>query len=255
MSVPKPSTAVSRRGPKSTLSSFRNGHFPADPLSSCSSDSSSSATRFSARPSPRKRSLAETGVRLDAHGPAPKTLKTQSVPTSTPDGTRNGNRKWSGLDAYEKLGKLGEGTYGVVYMARDRRTEEFVALKRIRTDSGQEKRSGFPVTSIREIKILQNLDHCNIISLREVVRSKQVGFVFLVFEYFEHDLASLVDHSDYAAFSISEIKCIMKQILSAIKYAHSHFVIHRDIKLSNILLNNHGMNYILSFYTLNLSPK
>jgi serine/threonine protein kinase len=128
----------------------------------------------------------------------------------------------------------------VVYMARDRRTEEFVALKRVRTDSGHEKRTGFPVTSIREIKILQNLDHQNIISLREVVRSKQVGFVFLVFEYFEHDLASLVDHGDYAAFSISEIKCILKQIVSAIKYAHSHFVIHRDIKLSNILLNNHG---------------
>ena len=150
------------------------------------------------------------------------------------------------MDAYEKMGKLGEGTYGVVYMARDRRTEEFVALKRVRTDS-QEKRSGFPVTSIREIKILQNLDHLNIISLREVVRSKQVGFVFLVFEYFEHDLASLVDHSEYAAFSISEVKCIMKQILSAIKYAHSHYVIHRDIKLSNILLNNHGTTSFLYF--------
>merc|ERR1712154_724056 len=102
-----------------------------------------------------------------------------------------------------------------------------------------ETKNGFPITSIREIKILQNLDHPNIVRLREVVRSSDIGYIFLVFEYFEHDLASLMDSNLYS-FSISEIKCIVIQLLSAIKYAHRHFVIHRDIKLSNILLNSNG---------------
>eukprot|EP01083_Nonionella_stella_P050129 133437_1 len=147
-------------------------------------------------------------------------------------------KKLTGLEAYEKLGKLGEGTYGIVYMARDRRTNEFVALKRIRTGLNN-KKTGFPMTSIREIKILQNLDHCNIVSLREVVRSTNIGYIFLVFEYYQHDLASLMD-SQSVRFTISEMKCIVLQLLSAIEYAHAHFVIHRDIKLSNILLNNNG---------------
>ena len=147
-------------------------------------------------------------------------------------------KKLSGLEAYEKLGKLGEGTYGIVYKARDKRTNEYVALKRIRSGLNETK-NGFPTTSIREIKILQNLDHSNIVRLREVVRSSNIGYVFLVFEYYEHDLAQLTDKMN-AQFSLSEIKCILLQLLCAIKYAHSHFVIHRDIKLSNILLNNNG---------------
>ena len=150
-----------------------------------------------------------------------------------------------GLEAYEKLGKLGEGTYGIVHKAKDRRTGEYVALKRVKTGlSKNEKKTGFPITSIREIKILQNLDHPNIVRLREVVKSNNRGWVFLVFEYFEHDLASLLDkqmkRDNHRLFELSEIKCIIKQILSAIEYAHKHFVIHRDIKLSNILFSNNG---------------
>jgi len=146
-----------------------------------------------------------------------------------------------GLEAYEKIAKLGEGTYGVVFLAKDKRTNECVALKKVKTGlSENEKKTGFPITSIREIKILQNLDHENIVRLREVVRSSNIGFVFLVFEYYEHDLASLIDTKMKSYFNISEIKCILKQLVSAIQYAHKHFVIHRDIKLSNILLNNNG---------------
>ena len=165
---------------------------------------------------------------------------------STPNNNNNNNNHGllTGLQAYQKEEKIGEGTYGIVHRAKDKRTGEYVALKRVKTGlSKNEKKTGFPITSIREIKILQNLDHENIVRLREVVRSSNVGFVFLVFEYFEHDLATLMDKQQRLMgnyFSISEVKCIMIQILSAVEYAHKHFVIHRDIKLSNILFSNNG---------------
>eukprot|EP00485_Elphidium_margaritaceum_P006311 CAMPEP_0202704750 /NCGR_PEP_ID=MMETSP1385-20130828/17392_1 /ASSEMBLY_ACC=CAM_ASM_000861 /TAXON_ID=933848 /ORGANISM="Elphidium margaritaceum" /LENGTH=416 /DNA_ID=CAMNT_0049362847 /DNA_START=232 /DNA_END=1482 /DNA_ORIENTATION=- len=165
--------------------------------------------------------------------------------------------------------KLGEGTYGEVYLAIDERTKELVAMKRVKSGLEQKQRQkqkradnnndnnnnqhksptqtlpnkmGFPITSVREIKILQNLHHDNILSLREVYRDQQSN-VYLVFEYFDYDLAALMDVKMSASgnyFNVAEIKCIMDQLLSALKYAHEHFVVHRDLKLSNILYNRHG---------------
>ncbi len=91
----------------------------------------------------------------------------------------------TGLDAYQKIDRLGAGTYGIVYMARDKRDGKYVALKKVRTFGGDNaKKEGFPLTSIREMKILQNLSHINIVKLIEVVRSSVKGLVFLVFEYY-----------------------------------------------------------------------
>jgi len=64
------------------------------------------------------------------------------------------------LDKYEKKEKLGEGTYGVVYKALDKITNEFVALKKIRLESEEE---GIPSTAIREISLLKELNHPNIV--------------------------------------------------------------------------------------------
>ncbi len=60
-------------------------------------------------------------------------------------------------------------THAQVYLATDKRTGEQVALKKIRMDTEKE---GFPITAIREIKLLKNLHHANIINLREIVRSQ-----------------------------------------------------------------------------------
>jgi serine/threonine protein kinase len=76
------------------------------------------------------------------------------------------------VDTFEKLNRVGEGTYGVVYCARDRGNNEIVALKKIRMENEQE---GLPISSLREIALLKTLDHENIVKVNEVVTGKQLG--------------------------------------------------------------------------------
>jgi len=79
--------------------------------------------------------------------------------------------------------KLGEGTYGVVYKAKDKTTGELFALKKIRLDSEDE---GIPSTAIREIALLKELQHPNIVRLQDVIHSNKK--LILVFEYVDLDL-------------------------------------------------------------------
>lgn len=137
---------------------------------------------------------------------------------------------------FEKLNQLGEGTYGTVFRARDKTTNEIVALKKLRL---QREKSGFPLTSVREIKILRSLQHPHIVNLREVVVGRPADAIFLVFDYCEHDMAELLDRMP-RSFTIGQIKTIMLQLLSAVAYLHRNFIFHRDLKLSNVLLTNDG---------------
>eukprot|EP00906_Rhabdomonas_costata_P015549 RCo022346 len=139
---------------------------------------------------------------------------------------------------YEKLGKIGEGTYGTVYKARDRETNEIVALKQIKIDRDVE-REGMPLTAFREIQLLKRFRHPNLVGLREVAVGYRLNSVFLVCEYCEHDLGMLVD-SMRKKFSVSEVKCLIHQVLKAVAYLHQNFVLHRDLKLPNLLYNNRG---------------
>ncbi|KAG2317305.1 hypothetical protein Bca52824_020427 [Brassica carinata] len=155
-----------------------------------------------------------------------------------------------GVDCFEKLEQVGEGTYGQVYMAREIKTGEIVALKKIRMDN---EREGFPITAIREIKILKKLDHPNVIHLKEIVTSpgrdrddqgkpdnnKYKGGIYMVFEYMDHDLTGLSDRSTQG-FTVPQIKCYMKQLLTGLHYCHIKKVLHRDIKGSNLLIDNEG---------------
>jgi len=77
--------------------------------------------------------------------------------------------------AFQKLQQLGQGTYGKVYLARDKATGEEVALKKIKLEASKEKREGFPITAIREIRVLMSLDHANVIQLKEIVRSNSAS--------------------------------------------------------------------------------
>ncbi|XP_075154394.1 cyclin-dependent kinase 10 [Haematobia irritans] len=144
---------------------------------------------------------------------------------------------------FEKLNRIGEGTYGIVYRARDTRTNEIVALKKVRMD--QEK-DGLPVSGLREITILKKCKHENIVHLREVVVGKSLESMFLVMEYCEQDLASLLDNMTQP-FAESEVKCIVLQVLQGLKYMHSHYIIHRDLKVSNLLMTDKGCVKIADF--------
>merc|ERR1719506_323219 len=100
------------------------------------------------------------------------------------------------VDVFEKVEQVGEGTYGQVYKARNKDTGEVVALKRVRMDNEKE---GFPITAIREIKILKVLNHKNVVRLKEIVTSKAgdhngaKGSIYMVMEFCEHDLTGLID--------------------------------------------------------------
>ncbi|GAB4835324.1 Cyclin-dependent kinase C-2 [Ancistrocladus abbreviatus] len=162
---------------------------------------------------------------------------------STPWGSRS-------VDCFQKLEQVGEGTYGQVYMARETQTGEIVALKKIRMDN---EREGFPITAIREIKILKKLQHENVLKLKEIVTSpgpekdeqgrpdgnKYKGGIYMVFEYMDHDLTGLADRPGMR-FSVPQIKCYMRQLLTGLHYCHVNHVLHRDIKGSNLLIDNEG---------------
>ncbi|OCT76104.1 cyclin-dependent kinase 13 [Xenopus laevis] len=155
------------------------------------------------------------------------------------------------VDKFDIIGIIGEGTYGQVYKARDKDTGEMVALKKVRLDNEKE---GFPITAIREIKILRQLNHQSIINMKEIVTDKEdaldfkkdKGAFYLVFEYMDHDLMGLLE-SGLVHFNEHHIKSFMRQLMEGLDYCHKRNFLHRDIKCSNILLNNRGQIKLADF--------
>lgn len=146
-------------------------------------------------------------------------------------------------DSFEKLEKIGQGTYSSVFRARDLDSGKIVALKKVRFDNFEPESIRFMA---REIKILRKLDHPNIIKLEGLIASRLSSSIYLVFEYMEHDLTGLLACPD-VNFTESQIKCYMKQLLSGLEHCHSRGVMHRDIKGSNILINNEGILKVADF--------
>ncbi|XP_042005332.1 probable serine/threonine-protein kinase At1g54610 [Salvia splendens] len=146
-------------------------------------------------------------------------------------------------DTFEKLDKIGQGTYSSVYKGRDLLTNKYVALKKVRFDNMDPESVKFMA---REILILRRLDHPNIIKLEGLVTSKTSSSLYLVFEYMEHDLTGLASLPG-VKFSEPQVKCYMKQLLSGLDYCHRNGILHRDIKGSNLLINNHGILKIADF--------
>lgn len=146
-------------------------------------------------------------------------------------------------DEFDRIIQVGEGTYGSVYKAKDRLTNELVAMKKIRMTNEKE---GFPITAIREIKLLRDMDHENVVKLKEVVSSKESshnrgkGSVYIVFEFMDHDLMGLMDTANMN-FNLDQVKCFTKQLLAGLHYCHKRGIMHRDIKGSNLLINNAGI--------------
>ncbi|VDN15554.1 unnamed protein product, partial [Dibothriocephalus latus] len=141
------------------------------------------------------------------------------------------------VDEFECLNRIEEGTYGVVYRARDKKTSEIVALKRLKMEK---ERDGFPITSLREINTLMKAQHENIVTVREVVVGNNMDKIYLVMDYVEHDLKALMEVMS-GPFSVGEVKCLLTQLLRAVRHLHNNWILHRDLKTSNLLLSHSGI--------------
>jgi serine/threonine protein kinase len=139
--------------------------------------------------------------------------------------------------------QIGQGTYSNVYRARDLEKEKIVALKKVRFDNLEPESVKFMA---REILILRRLDHPNIIKLEGLVTSRMSCSLYLVFEYMEHDLAGLASFPG-VKFTESQVKCYMQQLLCGLEHCHSRHILHRDIKGSNLLIDNRGILKIADF--------
>uniref|UniRef100_A0A3B5MW40 Cyclin dependent kinase 10 n=1 Tax=Xiphophorus couchianus TaxID=32473 RepID=A0A3B5MW40_9TELE len=162
-----------------------------------------------------------------------KDKKTFTVPQNDRFGSCRSVRE------FEKLNRIGEGTYGIV-RARDTKSDEIVALKKVRMDNEKD----IPISSLREITLLLRLRHPNIVELKEVVVGSHLE-LFLVMSYCEQDLASLLENMQ-TPFSEAQVKCIVLQLLRGLEYLHHSFIIH-DLKVSNLLMTDKGCVKIADF--------
>jgi cyclin-dependent kinase len=147
----------------------------------------------------------------------------------------------SKVDKYEKFEKVGEGTYGVVHKARDVDTGEIIALKAIRLESEDE---GIPSTAIREIALLKELQHPNIVRLVNVLHTDKK--LTLVFEFLDQDLKKLLD-GHKGPLPEAMVKSFLFQLLNGTAKCHKHKVLHRDLKPQNLLINREGVLKLADF--------
>ncbi|GAA0160969.1 non-receptor serine/threonine protein kinase [Lithospermum erythrorhizon] len=146
-------------------------------------------------------------------------------------------------ESFEKIEKVGQGTYSSVYRARDLTNNKIVAMKKVKFVNMDPESVRFMA---REISILRQLDHPNVIKLEAIVTSRISETLYLVFEYMEHDLAGLLA-SPNVTFNESQIKCYMQQLFRGLQHCHDRGVLHRDIKGSNLLVGNNGILKIGDF--------
>ncbi|SAL97939.1 hypothetical protein [Absidia glauca] len=142
-----------------------------------------------------------------------------------------------GTDRYQRLEKLGEGTYATVFKGKSRLGGEIVALKEIHLDAEE----GAPSTAIREISLMKELKHPNIMRLMDVIHTENK--LILVFEYMDQDLKRYMDttaRATHGALDLVTIRQYMFQLLRGIAYCHENRVLHRDLKPQNLLINKRG---------------
>lgn len=159
------------------------------------------------------------------------------------------------MEHYERLGKIGEGTSGVVYKARDRRTGETVAIKRLRAGNGNgEGDDAFDETFRREVRCLEACrGHPCLVELRAAHRDPAGGGAFLVMEYAGRSLAEAMrqDHRiaepERRPFPEPEARRVMRRLLEGVAAMHARGLLHRDLKPDNVLLDGRGGVKICDF--------
>ncbi|CAH1117349.1 unnamed protein product [Phaedon cochleariae] len=143
---------------------------------------------------------------------------------------------------YEALNRIGRGAYGTVYKAKDKKTGNDVALKRVCVPLSED---GIPMNTLREISLLRQLnthDHPNIVRLLDVCHGQQMErelIMYLVFEHVEQDLSTYIErHSK--GFSGVQIRSLSREILNGVDFLHSNRIVHRDLKPQNLLVTHDG---------------
>ncbi|XP_046677982.1 LOW QUALITY PROTEIN: cyclin-dependent kinase 7-like [Homalodisca vitripennis] len=145
---------------------------------------------------------------------------------------------------YEKISFLGEGQFATVYKARDITTNEVVAVKKIKLGSKAEAKDGINRTALREIKLLQELSHKNLIGLLDVFGHR--SNISLVFDFMDTDLEVIVKDSSIV-LTPANIKAYMIMTLEGLEYLHINWILHRDLKPNNLLVNSKGVLKIGDF--------
>jgi len=146
------------------------------------------------------------------------------------------------LNDYVRIEKIGEGTYGVVYKAKEKQTGKFVALKKIRLDNEDE---GVPSTAVREISLLNELSkHPNVVKLLSVLHED--SRLYLCFEFLLMDLKKYFDTVN-GPLDKMLVKSYLYQICSGIEYCHARRIIHRDLKPQNLLIDENGLIKLADF--------
>lgn len=176
-----------------------------------------------------------------------------TTPAGPVEPLRRGYRGASSINEYTMEEKLGEGTFGEVYRGRSKRTNQVFAMKKILMHN---EKDGFPITALREIKLLKMLVHENVIRLEEMAverpknepgdKTRKKAVLYMVFPYMHHDLSGLLDNPD-VHLSEAHIKCYIQQLLRGLKYLHNSHILHRDMKAANLLINNRGILQIADF--------
>ncbi|KAI8866454.1 Pkinase-domain-containing protein [Ramicandelaber brevisporus] len=142
---------------------------------------------------------------------------------------------------YERIDQIGSGTFGIVFKSRHKQSGQICALKKLLNETG---RDGMNLTTVREIRLLKKLKHENIVKLISAFRGNTSTYTS--FEYCEFDMYGLMHRPDWV-LTPPHIKCLMKQMLSAMAYIHDEGVLHRDIKSANIFLTRQGIIKIGDF--------
>lgn len=146
------------------------------------------------------------------------------------------------MEDFLKIEKIGEGTYGVVYKGRNIKTGQIVAMKKIRLENQQDndhfENEGIPSTAIREISLLKELQHPNIVRLEDVLMEE--SRLYLIFEYLHMDLKKYIDTLEDKTMEPELVKSFLFQITQAILFCHKRRVLHRDLKPQNLLIEKNG---------------
>jgi serine/threonine protein kinase len=150
---------------------------------------------------------------------------------------------------------IGQGAYGIVYKGKKEDTGATVAIKRIPfADSTPE--GGVPCNVIREISLLRELDHPNVVKLLDIIQASPGG-LYLVFEYVAHDLKTYMDQcqtsddiSDRVGLPKETVRSFLRQIIAGVGCCHTYRILHRDLKPHNLLISADGKQVKLADFGL-----